>query len=137
MRSLHTATKSSPHSPQLEKARAQQRRPNAYKKKKKVMLHQENAARSTCVLSSRKCIPALFCSSYSFKAEITPSISSYKSRCVSKFEVSLESYLQPWFYFKLEFNVSYFLLKKMIHVLRKRGNWKKFFNKSVVLHFKK
>ena len=35
MGSLRTATKSSPHSPQLEKARAQQRRPNAAKKKKK------------------------------------------------------------------------------------------------------
>ena len=34
MRSLRTATKSSPHLPQLEKARAQQRRPNAAKKKK-------------------------------------------------------------------------------------------------------
>ena len=31
MRSLHTATKSSPLSPQLEKARAQQQRPNAAK----------------------------------------------------------------------------------------------------------
>ena len=29
MRSLHTATKSSPHSPQLEKAHAQQQGPNA------------------------------------------------------------------------------------------------------------
>ena len=34
MRSPRTATKSSPRSPQLEKARAQQRRPNAAKKKK-------------------------------------------------------------------------------------------------------
>ena len=33
MRSPHTAMKSSPHSPQLEKARAQQRRPNAAKHK--------------------------------------------------------------------------------------------------------
>ena len=33
MRSPCTATKSSPHSPQLEKARAQQRRPNAAKNK--------------------------------------------------------------------------------------------------------
>ena len=33
MRSPHTATKSSPHSSQLEKARAQQRRPNAAKNK--------------------------------------------------------------------------------------------------------
>ena len=33
MRSPHTATKSSPHSPQLEKARAQQWRPNAAKSK--------------------------------------------------------------------------------------------------------
>ena len=32
MRSLCTATKSSPHSPQLEKARTQQRKPNAAKK---------------------------------------------------------------------------------------------------------
>ena len=35
MRSLRTATKSSPHSLQLEKARTQQKRPNADKKKKK------------------------------------------------------------------------------------------------------
>ena len=35
MRSPHTATKSSPCSPQLEKARMQQRKPNAAKKKKK------------------------------------------------------------------------------------------------------
>ena len=34
MRSPHTATKSSPRSPQLEKARAQQWRPNAAKNKK-------------------------------------------------------------------------------------------------------
>ena len=33
MRSPRTATKSCPHSPQLEKARAQQRRPNAAKNK--------------------------------------------------------------------------------------------------------
>ena len=33
MRSPHTAMKSSPHSPQLEKARAQQRRPNTAKNK--------------------------------------------------------------------------------------------------------
>ena len=33
MRSLHTATKSSPRSPQLERAREQQRRPNAAKNK--------------------------------------------------------------------------------------------------------
>ena len=32
MRSLHTATKSRPHSPQPEEAHAQQRRPNAAKK---------------------------------------------------------------------------------------------------------
>ena len=41
MRSLHTATKSSPHSPQLEKAQAQQRRSNAAKNKinfKKIIL---------------------------------------------------------------------------------------------------
>ena len=35
MRSLRTATKSSPRLPQLEKARAQKQRPNAAKKKKK------------------------------------------------------------------------------------------------------
>ena len=35
MRSPCTATKSSPRSPQLEKTRAQQRRPNTAKKKKK------------------------------------------------------------------------------------------------------
>ena len=35
MRSLCTAMNSSPHLPQLEKARAQQRRPNAAKKKKR------------------------------------------------------------------------------------------------------
>ena len=35
MRSLRTAMKSSPRSPQLEKAHAQQQRPNAAKKKKK------------------------------------------------------------------------------------------------------
>ena len=33
MRSLHTTTKGSPHLPQLEKARAQRRRPNAAKNK--------------------------------------------------------------------------------------------------------
>ena len=33
MRSLRTTTKSSPHSPQLEKAREQQRRPKAAKNK--------------------------------------------------------------------------------------------------------
>ena len=33
MRSPHTATKSGPHSPQLEKARMQQRRPNTAKNK--------------------------------------------------------------------------------------------------------
>ena len=38
MRSLRTAMKSSPRSPQLEKARAQQRRPNAEKKKKQKTL---------------------------------------------------------------------------------------------------
>ena len=39
MRSLRTATKSSPRSPQLEKARVQQRRPNAapHPPKKKYM----------------------------------------------------------------------------------------------------
>ena len=36
MRSLHTATKSSPCSPQLEKACAQLRRPNAAKNKNKI-----------------------------------------------------------------------------------------------------
>ena len=35
MRSPRTATNSSPRSPQLEKARVQQRRPNTAKKKKK------------------------------------------------------------------------------------------------------
>ena len=35
MRSPQTATKSSPHSPQLEKAHVQQQRPNAATKKKK------------------------------------------------------------------------------------------------------
>ena len=35
MRSPRTAAKSSPHSLQLEKARAKQRRPNSAKKKKK------------------------------------------------------------------------------------------------------
>ena len=39
MRSPHTATKSSPRSRQLEKARAQQRRPNRAKKKKKRSLN--------------------------------------------------------------------------------------------------
>ena len=38
MRSLRTTTKSSPCSLQLEKARVQQRRPNAAKKKKKMSL---------------------------------------------------------------------------------------------------
>ena len=42
MRSPRTATKSSPHSPQLEKACAQQRRPNAAKKKKKDLLENCN-----------------------------------------------------------------------------------------------
>ena len=36
MRSPHIATKSSPHSPQLEKAHAEQQRPNTAKKKKKI-----------------------------------------------------------------------------------------------------
>ena len=36
MRSPRTAMKSSPLSPQLEKARVQQQRPNAAKKKKKI-----------------------------------------------------------------------------------------------------
>ena len=35
MRSLRTAKKSSPRSPQLEKTHAQQQRPNTAKKKKK------------------------------------------------------------------------------------------------------
>ena len=35
MRNLHNATKSRPHSPQVEKSCEQQRRPNAAKKKKK------------------------------------------------------------------------------------------------------
>ena len=35
MRNPHTAMKSSPRSPQLEKAHVQQRRPNAAKEKKK------------------------------------------------------------------------------------------------------
>ena len=39
MRRPCTATKSSPHSPQLEKARVQQQRPNAAKKKKKKWLN--------------------------------------------------------------------------------------------------
>ena len=33
MNSLHTTTKSNPHSPQLERAQAQQQRPNASKNK--------------------------------------------------------------------------------------------------------
>ena len=41
MRSLHTATKSSPCSPQLEKACAQPQRPNAAKKKKKKLIYKE------------------------------------------------------------------------------------------------
>ena len=36
MRSSHTAVKSSPRSPQLEKARAQQQRPNTAKNKNKL-----------------------------------------------------------------------------------------------------
>ena len=36
MRSPHTTMKRSPHSPHLEKAHMQQRRPNAAKKKKKM-----------------------------------------------------------------------------------------------------
>ena len=39
MRSPRTATKSSPRSPQLEKAHSQQRRPNAVKKKRKEIAH--------------------------------------------------------------------------------------------------
>ena len=49
MRSLRTARKSSPRLPQLEKARVQQRRPNAAKKKKKKeygLKNKENIYRS-------------------------------------------------------------------------------------------
>ena len=55
------------------------------------------------------------------------------------FEVCLEYYHHPWFYSKLEFNISYLLLKKMTHILKKkkRENWKKFLKESIVLHFKK
>ena len=54
MRSPHTATKSSPGSPQLEKARAQQRRPNTAKnklKKKKIILF---SGCSNCFTSLQK-----------------------------------------------------------------------------------
>ena len=48
MRSPRTATKSSPRSPQLEKAHVQQRRPNAAKKKKK------KAKKKGCVFHERR-----------------------------------------------------------------------------------
>ena len=54
MRNLRTATKRSPHSPQLEKARAQQQRPNAAKdklKKKKSMC--KNIYPAIFVIASR------------------------------------------------------------------------------------
>ena len=57
MRSLHTAMKSSPCSPQLEKARAQQWRPNAAKKKKKkvcikkIYIQSSQKASWECMLS--------------------------------------------------------------------------------------
>ena len=46
MRSLHSAMKSSPRSPELEKARMQQRRPNAAKNKINFFLKKE--LRRTC-----------------------------------------------------------------------------------------
>ena len=42
MRSLRTTTKSSPHSPQLEKARMQQQRPNTAKNNKLINLKNNN-----------------------------------------------------------------------------------------------
>ena len=45
MRSLHTTTKSSPRSLQLEKARAQQRRPKAAKKKEETRMQTHTEGR--------------------------------------------------------------------------------------------
>ena len=47
------------------------------------------------------------------------------------FEVCLESYHHPWFYSKLEFNISCFLLKKMTHFLEKNGKAGKSFLKNL------
>ena len=53
MRSPRTATKSGPCSPQLERARAQQRRPNAAKKKKKKKGPKPSAKSHLALPSSR------------------------------------------------------------------------------------
>ena len=46
------------------------------------------------------------------------------------FEVYLEYYHHPWFYSKLEFNISYLLLKKMSHILKKKkGKLEKVFKR--------
>ena len=63
--------------------------------------------------------------SYSFKEEIHLILLIEIKMGV--FEVCLESYHHPWFYSKLEFNISYYLLKKMTHILGKKWeNWKVF-----------
>ena len=63
--------------------------------------------------------------SYSFKEEIHLLLLIEIKMGV--FEVCLESYHHPWFYSKLEFNISYYLLKKMTHILGKKWeNWKVF-----------
>ena len=60
MSSPHTATKSSPRSPQLEKAHAQQHRPNAAKKKTSQLalspnssLHQQNGSGKRIAVSMK------------------------------------------------------------------------------------
>ena len=59
MRSLRTAGKSSPRSPQLEKARAQQQRPNAAKNKlKKINLWKEKSVMFEKKKREIKCYPS-------------------------------------------------------------------------------
>ena len=53
-RSLHTTTKSSSHSPQLEKAHAQQQRPNAAKKKKRKKTHSDIPLTPTRMVKNKK-----------------------------------------------------------------------------------
>ena len=67
--------------------------------------------------------------SYSFKAEIHLILLIEIKMGV--FEVCLESYHHPWFYSKLEFNISCFLLKKMTHFLEKNGKAGKSFLKNL------
>ena len=52
------------------------------------------------------------------------------------FEVCLEYYHHPWFYSKLEFNISYLLLKKMTHILKKKkGKLEKVFKRIYSVAF--